>query len=136
MHFMQRLLISQAHFLKNLGWFFGQDWGWETDMNAPMIPYLDKDWNWEAPKLATGTVVPANYGEFLAVLGDNKREAEVVSPISTIKQALIEAMAEIGSTGDSGDINLTVNLDGEVIFNNIVKRNNAVKKRHGVGALG
>ena len=77
-----------------------------------------------------------NYGEFLAVLGDNKREAEVVSPISTIKQALIEAMAEIGSTGDSGDINLTVNLDGEVIFNNIVKRNNAVKKRHGVGALG
>ena len=63
------------------------------------------------------------------------REAEVVSPISTIKQALIEAMAEIGSTGDSGDINLTVNLDGEVIFNNIVKRNNAVKKRHGVGAL-
>lgn len=56
-------------------------------------------------------------------------------PISTIKQALIEAMAEIGSTGDSGDINLTVNLDGEVIFNNIVKRNNAVKKRHGVGAL-
>ena len=88
------------------------------------------------PRLATGTVVPANYGEFLAVLGDNKREAEVVSPISTIKQALIEAMAEIGSTGDSGDINLTVNLDGEVIFNNIVKRNNAVKKRHGVGALG
>lgn len=44
-------------------------------------------------------------------------------------------MAEIGSTGDSGDINLTVNLDGEVIFNDIVKRNNAVKKRHGVGAL-
>lgn len=92
--------------------------------------------NITVPRLATGTVVPANYGEFLAVLGDNKREAEVVSPISTIKQALIEAMTEIGSTGDSGDINLTVNLDGEVIFNNIVKRNNAVKKRHGVGALG
>lgn len=92
--------------------------------------------NITVPRLATGTVVPANYGEFLAVLGDNKREAEVVSPISTIKQALIDAMAEIGSTGDSGDINLTVNLDGEVIFNNIVKRNNAVKKRHGVGALG
>lgn len=92
--------------------------------------------NITVPRLATGTVVPANYGEFLAVLGDNKRETEVVSPISTIKQALIEAMAEIGSTGDSGDINLTVNLDGEVIFNNIVKRNNAVKKRHGVGALG
>lgn len=36
------------------------------------------------PELAKGTVVPANYGEFLAVLGDNKREAEVVSPYSTM----------------------------------------------------
>lgn len=51
----------------------------------------------EIPHLAQGTVVPANYGEFLAVLGDNKREAEVVSPISTIKEAVREAMN--GSTG-------------------------------------
>lgn len=49
------------------------------------------------PELAQGTVVPANYGEFLAVLGDNKREAEVVSPLSTIKQAVREAMGEGGS---------------------------------------
>lgn len=48
------------------------------------------------PKLATGTVVPANYGEFAAILGDNKRETEVVSPLSTMKQALIEALAESG----------------------------------------
>lgn len=50
----------------------------------------------QIPKLATGTVVPANYGEFLAVLGDNKRETEVVSPLSTIKQAVREAMGEAG----------------------------------------
>lgn len=48
------------------------------------------------PKLATGTVVPANYGEFAAILGDNKRETEIVSPLSTMKQALIEALAESG----------------------------------------
>lgn len=48
------------------------------------------------PKLATGTVVPANYGEFAAILGDNKREPEVVSPISTMKQALVEALQETG----------------------------------------
>lgn len=48
------------------------------------------------PKLATGTVVPANYGEFAAILGDNKRETEVVSPLSTMKQALIEALQETG----------------------------------------
>lgn len=51
----------------------------------------------EIPQLATGTVVPANYGEFLAVLGDNKREAEVVSPLSTIRQAVREAMGENGA---------------------------------------
>ena len=48
------------------------------------------------PALATGTVVPANYGNFLAMLGDNTRETEVVSPLSTMKQALMEALAESG----------------------------------------
>lgn len=50
----------------------------------------------EIPHLAKGTVVPANYGNFLAVLGDNKRETEVVSPLSTIKKAVGEAMSENG----------------------------------------
>lgn len=40
------------------------------------------DFDWEIPKLATGTVVPASHGEFLAMLGDNKRETEVVSIIN------------------------------------------------------
>ena len=30
------------------------------------------------------------------MLGDNKRETEIVSPLSTMKQALIEALAESG----------------------------------------
>lgn len=75
------------------------------------------------PRLASGTVVPANYGEFLAVLGDNKREAEVVSPISTMKQAVKEAILESG-IGGGGNINLTVNLDWEVIYRKLVKYNN------------
>ena len=45
------------------------------------------------PALANGTVVPANYGNFAAILGDNKKEPEVVSPVSTIKQAVLEALA-------------------------------------------
>lgn len=53
----------------------------------------------DIPYLAKGTVVPANYGEFLAVLGDNKREAEVVSPVSTMKKAFMDALAESGGTG-------------------------------------
>ncbi len=60
------------------------------------------------PRLATGTVVPPNAGEFAAILGDNKRETEVVSPISTMKQALIEALQEYGV---SREIILQVNGD-------------------------
>lgn len=60
---------------------------------SPNIPRFKFD---RIPKLATGTVVPANYGEFVGILGDNKRETEVVSPLSTMKQALIEALQEYG----------------------------------------
>lgn len=85
----------------------------------------------QIPKLATGTVVPANYGEFAAILGDNKRETEVVSPLSTIKQALKETMAELGG-GSGGDINLTIELvqDGEKTFR-VVKRINREQAKAG-----
>lgn len=52
------------------------------------------------PRLASGTVVPPRAGEFAAILGDNKRETEVVSPLSTMKQALMEALAESGVGGN------------------------------------
>lgn len=65
------------------------------------------------PQFATGTVVPANYGEFLAVLGDNKREAEVVSPLSTIEQAVRNAMS--GFNGQGGDITIPVYIGTEKI---------------------
>lgn len=52
------------------------------------------------PALASGGLVPPN-NPFLAVLGDNTREAEVVSPYSTIKQAAGEAIAENGGSGVS-----------------------------------
>ena len=61
----------------------------------------------QIPKLAQGTVVPANYGEFLAVLGDNKREAEVVSPYSTIVKAVKDAM---GNTNKGGKMTVVVNI--------------------------
>ena len=85
----------------------------------------------QIPKLATGTVVPANYGEFLAILGDNKREAEVVSPLSTIKKAV----AEVIGVGGEQNINLTVELDGEVVYRKIVKKNKQNTKMTGVNEL-
>ena len=50
------------------------------------------------PALATGAIIPPN-NPFLAVLGDNKRETEIVAPYSTIKQATSEAIAERGGGG-------------------------------------
>lgn len=84
------------------------------------------------PKLATGTVVPANYGEFLAVLGDNKRETEVVSPLSTMKQALAEVLRD---SGNGGDIHITATLDGDVVYKTVVRKNKQNTKRTGVNAL-
>ena len=72
--------------------------------------------NVSIPKLATGTVVPPNR-EFMAILGDNKKETEVVSPLSTMKQAVKEALMESGINGTSnasGDI--IIQIDGREVF--------------------
>ena len=49
---------------------------------------------------ARGTVVPPNRPH-LAWFGDNKQEPEIVSPVSTMKQAFMEAMIEMGGTGQT-----------------------------------
>lgn len=60
----------------------GEDFGFDlTQVSAPQIP-----------KLATGTVVPANYGNFQAILGDNKKAPEVVSPVPTMIDAVLQAL--------------------------------------------
>lgn len=98
-------------------WELGTPWGnfcpflWLPNISIP-----------EIPRLAQGTAIPANYGEFLAILGDNKREAEVVSPVSTIKQAVREALSEMGR-GQGGDIHLRVDLDGKQIYKTVVRQN-------------
>lgn len=86
------------------------------------------------PRLATGTVIPANYGEFLAILGDNKREPEIVSPISAMKQAFKEAIAEIGGTG-AGTINLNVYLSGKQIHSEVVRVDQEYRAQTGKSAF-
>lgn len=92
----------------------------------------------QIPQLATGTVVPANYGEFMAILGDNKREAEVVSPLSTIKQAVMEAAVELGLIGGKQNGgNMTVNLvcDGKTLASVVIDDINDRTKRNGRSPL-
>ena len=87
------------------------------------------------PRLATGTVVPANYGEFMAILGDNKRETEVVSPLSTMKQAMKEALRESGYSTNNGTTILKVYLEGKQVYQEVVKQNNQNTRRTGINAL-
>lgn len=76
-----------------VGNVFGQDWGVAT------IPKVNLG-RISIPRLAQGTVVPPNK-EFMAVLGDNTKEHEIVSPVSTMKQAFMEAMIEMGGAGQT-----------------------------------
>lgn len=77
------------------------------------------------PRLATGAVIPANK-EFLAVLGDQKHGTNVEAPLSTIEQAVINAMAKVGVVGNSGSsggntYNVKAIANGNVIFDMIIE---------------
>lgn len=68
--------------------------------------------NLRVPGLASGGLVPPG-DPFLAVLGDNKREVEVVSPYSTIKRAVGEELDARGGSGtQQGTATATLVLDG------------------------
>lgn len=82
------------------------------------------------PRLATGTVVPPRAGEFAAILGDNNKDYEVVSPLETMKQAFKEAIGEMGGMG-GGAVNATLELDGTKFGQLVYKYNNKETNRVG-----
>lgn len=87
--------------------------------------------SYSMPRLATGTVVPPRAGEFAAILGDNKHETEVVSPLSTMKQALKEALEETGMNGNR-DIHIDLVLNDQKFASAVYKANNQERQRVGV----
>lgn len=61
------------------------------------------------PYLAQGTVTRPN-SPFMAVVGDNPNEPEIISPLSTIERAMRNVMGARG--GQASNIRLTVNFTG------------------------
>ena len=126
--------------IKGINWLISQlnkvsftipDWvpaigGNNFGFNIPSISEIS------IPRLARGSVIPPNR-EFLAVLGDNKQETEVVSPLSTMKQAMLEAMRESGIS--DGTITVVVNLDGKEVARNSVKHINNMTRQAGRSVL-
>ena len=89
------------------------------------------------PAFATGGVVPPN-NPFLAVLGDNRTETEVVSPLSTIEEAVTRAMSGQRQSGVSTSRPLVVNLimDGQKLARAAVPYLDAETTRAGVNIIG
>lgn len=117
---LNRLKIKVPNWVPKIG---GSTWGFTIPtMTAPQIPYLAK-----------GTVVPRNAGEFAAVLGDNKRETEVVSPLSTMKQAMMDALRESGNNGGSSPQYITLNIDGHEFIRWLRDQNGQYRNRTGFG---
>lgn len=80
---------------------------------------------------ATGAVIPPSMSAHLAVLGDNNTETEVVSPLSTMEQALRNVLAE-------QNINVTFQVEGDSnnIFRVVQKEAKSYNKRTGSYAFG
>ena len=105
---IKSVIDGVGDFVGAIGDVFGADWSFSLPDEVPRIP-----------RLAQGTVVPAHYGEFAAILGDNKREPEVVSPVSQIKQAVIEAITETGiltQQAQQDERPIVIQIDGREIF--------------------
>ena len=94
--------MSNGQYYEDYGTFYGA--------NVPRLSYPNY------PAYAKGTVVPPN-ALHLALLGDNKKEPEVVSPVSTMKQAFKEALQEMGGMGG----NVNVYLDGKQLSDAVSK---------------
>jgi hypothetical protein len=100
----------------------GQRWG----VNIPKASFGRVT----IPKLAQGAVIPPNR-EFLAVLGDNKKENEIVSPVSTMKQAFMEAMIEMGGNFGGGNTEVILEIDGREFGRAVVEQGNRENRRIG-----
>ena len=92
------------------------------DGNAPV--YND------IPALASGAVIPPNR-KFLAVLGDQKSGTNVEAPLSTIKQAVMEALAQ----GDREPINVNLVVDGKTLARVVVPNINNMTRAAGKPVL-
>ena len=92
------------------------------DGNAPV--YND------IPALASGAVIPPNQ-KFLAVLGDQKSGTNVEAPLSTIKQAVMEAMAQ----GSREPINVNLVVDGKTLARVVVPNINNMTRAAGKPVL-
>lgn len=92
-------------------------------INIPLIPEIQK---LDVPKLAQGAVIPPNKA-FLATLGDQRSGTNIEAPLDTIKQALMEVLAETGGKNDP----IVLKLDGKTVAQVVWDQNEKRYKQTG-----
>lgn len=117
-------IISAINSVLSIGGDFLNRFGMDVDFSIGTIPNVKFD---KIPALAQGTVVPPN-SRFLAMLGDNTQEHEIVSPISAMKEAVKQALSE--SKG-GGTVQVDLILDGRALGHAIVELGDEEKRRVG-----
>lgn len=70
--------------------------------------------------MASGGVIPPYASEHMVMVGDNDVETEVVSPLSTMQEAMVNALQQVGlGNGDGQPINIYLGTD--LIYSEIRK---------------
>jgi hypothetical protein len=88
--------------------FGGQTWG----ISIPNIP-----------RLATGAITDVN-SPFMAVVGDNKTQREVISPLDDLLGMITTAVSSAVGDNQGSNINLTVKIGEDTITNKVISNIN------------
>lgn len=100
---------------------------WASTVTGGFVPSIPEISKVSLPKLAQGGYVAANTPQ-LAMIGDNKKEGEIVAPESKIAEAVAAGMKTVLNTLNlaqmqtaGGDITIPIYLDGAILENVVVK---------------
>lgn len=110
-------------------------YGWDIgDLLKGKIPSLSIDWYAQGGFPDTGEMFMAreNGPEMVGKIGGRNAVANNDQIVQAISRGVKEAVSEAFSGGNGdGNIYMTINLDGEVVYKDVVKRNNDKVKRTG-----
>lgn len=109
-----------------------RSFSFDSGIQIPVSPVVAALSNVEIPAYATGQVIPRTMKQHLAILGDNSQETEVVSPLSTIEQAVENAIIKNGGFG-GGDtyLHLVVECEGHQLLELMQKLDRQFYKQNG-----
>lgn len=104
----------------------------EKASNLPVVGGMFRSSStYKAPGAATGAVIPPQMSQRIFTVGDNNSETEVISPLSTMQKAMVNALQEAGLTNNGGGGDIVINIDGREVFRVVQTQANQYSNQHG-----